>query len=79
MLQEFGSAKNQNIPIYENRRFQNVPLFNTGVGPQQFVTETNFLENRWLHSHFVICSSNTYVKFLTFLCLIKTVDLNMTG
>lgn len=39
MLQEFGSAKNQNIQIYENRRFQNVALFNTGVGPQQFVTK----------------------------------------
>lgn len=41
--------------------------------------ETNFLEGSWWHSHFVISSSNTYVKFITFPCLVKSMDLNTTG
>jgi len=37
MFQECRAGKNSEFPIYENRRFQNVALFNTGVGLQQFV------------------------------------------
>lgn len=37
MIQEFRVGKNPKIPIYENKEFQKVALFNTRVGLQQFV------------------------------------------